>query len=541
MPSGCVQCVMTSPPYWGMRDYGVPLTVWDGEPECVHEWGKTIDSIKKQDHRGNETSTLRGGRISPNEPWNLEAGQAGTPSQFCVHCGAWLGALGLEPSPELYVQHLVTIFHEVRRVLRDDGTLWLNLGDTYWGGKGKSGYELPHEAEARRARGKTLQAAHNVPGYMSMRPADGKHPILKPKDLVGIPWRVAFALQADGWWLRSDIIWNKPNKMPESMKDRPTNAHEYVFLLSKSGSPLYWTHRDHAGARAKPKPDYRWIYAVTGEETAEEPLGAKIRIFCPDCQGTGWTTTMAMTDLFGEIVVSGTIRCERCEKSRDHTVLQWKRVNLWQGHDYFYDQDAIRVPHKWEHVGGYRLGKESKNQGSVEKPVQGKGNTTGSFRAFAEGGRNKRTVWTIPTKSFKGAHFATFPEKLVEPCVLAGTSAKGCCPECGAAWARVVKKTGHVNRREAAYVPNHTPTKTDSTKWAPTAMATDQWRPTCSCQVPYGDLSPIPCVVFDPFVGAGTVPLVAKKWHRHYIGADINPSYVKMSRKRIATVQPRLF
>ena len=551
IPAGVFQCCVISPPYWGLRDYGISPIVWDGDTDCEHEWGAE-GTIHTGGHQKDEHGGQRVGRDFSAQ----NAVRDRSTGQFCHLCGAWRGSLGLEPTPDLYVQHLVHIFREVRRVLRDDGTVWLNLGDSYYGGKGRSGYELPYEAEERRARGETLQRAYNVPGYMDIRPSDRKHDVLKPKDLAGIPWRVAFALQADGWWLRSDIIWAKPNPMPESVTDRPTKAHEYLFLLSKSGSTQYWTHRDRAGTRIKPKPDYRWVHAATGEETAEEPPDWKMsRIPCPDCQGTGWTETTAMTSLFGEIVVSGTIRCERCEQSEDHTVPEWGRINLWRGHDYFYDQDAIRVPHKWEHVGEYRLGEGSKNQGSVEKPVQGRGNTTGSFRAFAQGGRNKRTVWTIPTQRFAEAHFAVFPEALVEPCILAGTSARGCCPECGAPWERVVKRE-FVAQQDVAPdrgirgAPGQKPMDWSNT-WGgwprgTTASRTIGWHPTCSCAttvsetLPGADLAPVPCVVVDPCMGAGTVALVAKRLRRAYFGIDLNPDYVEMACKRVAHVQVRL-
>lgn len=159
MPAQSINTCVTSPPYWGLRDYGVD------------------------------------------------------------------GQLGLEPTPEEYVANLVEVFREVRRVLRDDGTLWLNLGDTYAGSWGSASHDI--NGKARRT------------GTNQRPPTSYKQKGLKPKDLVGIPWRVAFALQADGWYLRSDIIWHKPNPMPESVTDRPTKAHEYIFLLSKSQKYYY--------------------------------------------------------------------------------------------------------------------------------------------------------------------------------------------------------------------------------------------------------------------------------------------------------------
>lgn len=254
IPDGFIHTCVTSPPYWGLRDYGVE------------------------------------------------------------------GQIGLEPTPEEYVERLVEVFREVRRVLRDDGTLWLNLGDSYYGSwgnyqpTGKGGQRPKHtERFQRRA----------YEGKTDWRPPTSyRHDKLKPKDLVGIPWRVAFALQEDGWYLRSDIIWHKPNAMPESVKDRPTKAHEYIFLLAKSE---------------------RYYYDA---DAIKEPLS------CPNAKG---------------IAFGGT-------KYPNVTRRQYS------GNKY----DAARIK-----------------------------------------GRNKRTVWTVSTKPFKGAHFAVFPPDLIEPCILAG------CPEGG--------------------------------------------------------------------------------------------------------------
>ena len=141
-------------------------------------------------------------------------------------------------------------------------------------------------------------------------------------------------------------------------------------------------------------------------------------------------------------------------------------------------------------------------------------------------------TWRIPTQSFPGLHYAVFPEEIPKRCILAGTSEKGCCPECGASWKRIVEKTGHVNKREPAHVPKNSQTKTDSTGWGPTTRATDKWQPSCLC----GNEKTEPCLVLDPFSGAGTTGLVAVKLNRKYIGLELNPEYAEMSIKRIERV-----
>jgi len=227
LPDGEIQCCVTSPPYWGLRDYGTGH--WEGgDPECDHlraDWEKSSS--------GATQNSCRPGRSAVPSP------QFG---QSCARCGAVRidGQLGLERTPDEYVATMVAVFREVKRVLRDDGTLWLNLGDSYAGTKvgntngGASSGLKRNAPKCRDALDERMHAEMATMQFVKKLPAG-----LKEKDLVGIPWRVAFALQADGWYLRSDIIWSKPNPMPESVTDRPTKAHEYVFLLSKAPRYLY--------------------------------------------------------------------------------------------------------------------------------------------------------------------------------------------------------------------------------------------------------------------------------------------------------------
>lgn len=282
---GSVQCCVTSPPYWGLRDYGTGS--WDGgDANCDHQ-GKpmaTKANINRNCGTGNDVKNATAREFYKD---------------VCGKCGAIRidSQIGLEQTPEAYVDEMVGVFAEVRRVLRDDGVLWLNLGDSYAGsGKGPAG---------------NLGATHNE------RHMEHKHSAivpegLKSKDLVGIPWRVAFALQADGWYLRQDIIWAKPNPMPESVTDRCTKSHEYVFLLSKSAR-------------------------------------------------------------------------------------------------YYFDNRAIAEPAKY--AGDDRGARGDTRRGTSMNSMSG---ATGETR-------NKRDVWTISTKPFKGAHFAVMPEALVEPCILASS------------------------------------------------------------------------------------------------------------------------
>jgi DNA modification methylase len=309
LDAGSVQTCVTSPPYWGLRDYGT--AIWEGgDPDCDHPHPKAGDI-----ERNLATSTLVG---------TGQSHAANGPGAACGKCGAKRvdSQLGLEPTPEEYVANLVEVFREVRRVLRDDGTVWLNLGDSYASSSTYNTTNSLHTKHGWKQDGERRPNAYNVPG-------------LKPKDLVGIPWRVAFALQADGWWLRSDIIWSKPNPMPESVTDRPTRSHEYIFLLSKSAR-------------------------------------------------------------------------------------------------YFYDAVAIRE----DASRGYPF-----PGGGVQRHHHGNGHEGLDSFAVVDGGRNRRSVWTVTTQPYPEAHFATFPPKLVEPCILAGSppqSATVLDPFCGSGTTGVV-------------------------------------------------------------------------------------------------------
>jgi DNA modification methylase len=336
------------------------------------------------------------------------------------------------------------VFQEVKRVLKDDGTFWLNLGDSYWGGKGKSGYELPDEAETRRAKGETFQTGHNIPGYMDMRPTDGKHPIIKPKDLIGIPWMVAFALRADGWYLRSDCIWAKPNPMPESVTDRCTKAHEYIFLLSKSAK--YYYDNEAIAEPAQDRPVDSW------EKRKSAGAGS-------GTVGNGHNSSLAKGEGFSHTVGNGTTR-------------------------------------------------------------------------------NKRDVWTVTTKPYKGAHFATFPPDLIEPCILAGTSEKGECPKCGKAWTRIIIHTTSTNGHAPHYTNasgRHDGGGKRGGGFTDMKSELVGWQPQCEC-----GLDPVPQTCLDPFNGSGTTGAVSIKHGRNYIGCELNPEYIKLTEKRFAEIQPIL-
>lgn len=446
LPEKSVHCCVTSPPYFGLRNYGLPTIAW---PEV-------------------EYSPMPG--LPP------------------IRVPAWQGQLGLEPVPEMYVAHLVLIFLKVRRVLRDDGTLWLNLGDSYAGSGGA-------HAEHHNNPGISNSWKRNgVPHYGKLGMPQKYIPPtgLKAKDLMGIPWRAAFALQADGWWLRSDISWVKMNAMPSSVKDRPGVAHEYFFLFSKSRKYFYdaeavrkerTTHENKPGAVGR---DRLLGYDSKLSKIRGRKQDALGKPACPDAD-----------DRWKDGPPAG-----RNRRSSDWLVESLDIV-IEESQEYLRHLINVRD-------GGGML------QDEAGDPL----------------------ALLVNTKPFKEAHFAAYNEKLIIPCILAGMSPMA-CPKCGAPWERVVEKTGHVNKCEPAHVPWNTPTKTDSTGWAPMTRATNKFKPTCSC--PDNDGSGR-CVVLDPFAGSGTTLLVAESLGRDSIGIELNPSYVAMAEERIrkATAQGRM-
>ena len=233
-----VQCIVTSPPYWGLRAYaGEQEQTWGGDPAHEHDWTAVPGG---ESYTGKTRWQNVGGRDGVEEGGYSQLGRGGT-----CDCGAWRGGLGLEPLPDClawargeppcavcFVCHMRAVFAELWRVLRKDGTVWCNLGDCYAHSGASGGTWNGSSPEGRNGNAAAAAAAQKAMGGTLP-------PGLKPKDLIGVPWRVALALQADGWWLRSEIIWAKPNPMPESTRDRPTKAHEQVFLLTKAARYFY--------------------------------------------------------------------------------------------------------------------------------------------------------------------------------------------------------------------------------------------------------------------------------------------------------------
>ena len=514
----------------------------------------------------------RGGGKKASEPKPLTA------KNICPKCGAKRidNQLGLEKTPEEFVENCVKWAREVWRILRIDGTFFLNLGDSYWGGKGQSGQGSP-EYHAARTDSPITKPQSNIAGHGKIRPQDGKHETLKPKDLCEIPSDVVRALRADGWWLRSRIPWLKRSAMPESCTDRPASALEYMFLLTKSGTSQYWTHRDFIGVREIPKPDWRWQHQAEGIELEEAPPSwGEMLIPCPDCDGAGYEDRFENTDLFGEVQTTWGSICENCKETEYiiddiRCIKEWKRINLWQGHDYFFDMKSIRKNLKQSSIDRIsQLTFNSQRGGSKDPRNGGEGSRNRSARqglenlkeSFENGnGRNFRNTdlfyqsleephgaifageemvgLDVNPYSYKDAHFATFPPKLVEPCIKAGTSEKGACPECGAPWERILSDSsgGAIGK---AWLDHEQDNERGAAKTVSSngyqSGKTIGWQPTCKC----GHKETVPCIVLDNFGGSGTTKNVADRLGRRGVMCELKMEYIEMAKKRCYQ-EPSLF
>ena len=498
-----------------MRDYGT--AEWDGgDPDCDHiDWKQQSGS--DPNHKQSTNNNGFGGVSF---------------AHVCGKCGAKRidSQLGLEKTPEEYVAKMVEVFREVRRVLRKDGSLWLNLGDSY---------ASAFACDRRSVMG------NGSPDADCKRPnrlGSG----LKEKDLCGIPWRVAFALQADGWWLRSDIIWSKLNPMPESVTDRPTKAHEYLFLFAKGS----WVHRT---IKFSDLPDefvhfvnHGWEQVSPVRELMLSRVAVKLATALLDCsQGQD---NLSLPPFYDEVwkqtpdgsdssfvrglpvehratVAANRFLSSQCSTKRFLQELQRLIVNHPATYHFlkagiisqfantphiYCNGDSSFTVNDSGHICEFQI---VHGQIIIAKPtscnyfydaeaIKEKGSEPLREREANNGEsavlRNKRSVWTIATAPYPEAHFAVFPPDLVKPCIMAGTSAKGCCAKCGAPWERVVERTpyerNHTDPKKLGTLDHHQSRGSggnegmiqSGTKWnkfkAENPDKTLGWQPTCECR-----------------------------------------------------------
>jgi DNA modification methylase len=452
-----VHCVVTSPPYWGLRDYGTAVWV-GGDPECDHKVGRFEYPV--------------------SDKQKSNSGSAGHQAKGkCPKCGAFRedGQIGMQSSHLQYVEDMVMIGREIWRVLRDDGTFWLNLGDSY-NGSGGPGSQYDRKA-ARGYKGE----------FRKYKNPNRKSVGLKPKDLVGIPWRVALALQEDGWYLRSDIIWNKTNPMPESVRDRPTKSHEYIFLLTKNKKYFYDAEaikepqaeisvrrafsKNNVDQRKDANSD---VYAISGKsqdktyerlreriEAGEVPMRNKRTVWTFSTRPyKGAHFAVFPPDLPEMCIKAGTSErgvCPKCGRS-------WERV-----------------------VNNPKIPDELRNRGA---------DTKWNFNPTQVGGGQKIQDWRDKN-----------PPMTV-----------GWKPTC--------------NHYDGLYRTEFQ--RTRSTRKLYQQNARDDWWPRVRERAGLEHWPIVSCTVLDPFVGSGTTLLVAEELGRNGIGIDLSYDYLyNQARKRL--------
>jgi len=437
LPDESVDCIITSPPYWGLRDYGESTCkIWDGNPNCEHEF-EIKDNVKFGLAEAPEPSGLR------NKLENLDDKGRGKKeirwkSGFCKKCGAWYGQLGLEPTLDLYLDHLFEIMKELKRVLKKTGVIFWNHGDCYGGVKyGKTDKKV---SEYVKDSQKNLKKV--APSYSKCMMLQNYRFILQCINKLGLI-------------LRNIIIWYKPNHMPSSVKDRFTNAYEPVFMLVKNKK-------------------------------------------------------------------------------------------------YYFDLDAVRIPHKNPNSKAFNIRVRDVKKGRIKAPDRIA--SPKEIEKYIEGykelnplGKNPGDLWTIPTQPFPEAHFATFPERLVEPMIKAGCP-QWICKKCGKARERITKKKLVVRKefKDKGKAYQNVASGSKEMPAIPRARTgleghneyyTIGWTD-CGCNAGWR-----PGIVLDPFFGSGTTGLVALKLGRNFIGIELNPDYIKIAKKRLEKwlKQTRLF
>jgi len=512
LPDESIDCILTSCPYWSLRDYGEDVKeIWGGDSDCEHEWIEQERWL----HRG--STKLKNFSRSLNN--------AKATSAFCLKCGAWYGQLGLEPTLEMYIEHLLLITLECKRVLKPTGVMWWNHGDSYFTGKGScrnpgggnKSWKSWNDRKGIFPRGRA------APNRMSKE--------LPPKCLALQNYRLVIRMiDEQGWILRNAAIWDKPNGMPSSVKDRLANKYEPVFCLIKNTKPqYYWNEKTALMADRKPSKAEQ-IEGIDWEWRE-----------CPRCEGMCKVKedVEALSAEGDEYIeqVKGEV-CSRCKGTGKI------KYSFWHNLGYWYDLDAIREPHKYS---------PENRKGGVKKKVAPKGPNQASYNRlyrlnmaeqemFHPAGRNPGDVWIIPTQPCPEAHFATFPDALCIRPILA-TCPLEICKKCGKARVRITKSkfTAHTGTTQSQYREGTSANRLALIRQAAREAGgeyenereTIGWTD-CGCGVGWDS-----GVLLDLFAGKGTALIMAKKMGRHYVGYELKKEYCeKLIKPALEEIDP---
>ncbi len=573
MPAESVNCVVTSPPYWSLRKYDAPDVVWGGDPDCEHEWGDIVmggesyDNAVRWEHGDSDKAKLR--KDFP-DAWQKQTPQG----QFCARCRAWLGQFGLEPTPELYVEHTLDVLRGIRRVLRPDGVVFWNIGDGYWGSAAKGGSGAGGKEDRWHGDGvydRRYRGTANPPG-------------LKPKDLVLMPFRVALAAQApqppeykiksevDRAWLAAMLDGEGCVYIHRRWKGRKNPTYGCAIQISNTNMPVLERCRALTGMGtinksnvSRRKTIYRWClmsrearvllrelypYIIIKRVQIKAALAAPSS--GPDAEHA-WDSIKKLNQgevpvedvwpepkgLVGEpgwyvrsVIVWNKPNCmPESAKDRPTTAHEYILM-LTKNERYWWDQEAVREPHSPD---GRTATTAPIGDGSHANYQGGDGH-----ERWPNSGRNLRSVWTFPTAQTPEAHFATFPPELPRRCIEAACP-REVCAKCGTARVRLVESGGRQAddgphawtrskgdgdetsnagaRRAAGVLPNHH-YEQNTIGWSD-----------CGCEEPDYQAG----IVLDPFAGVGTTLYVARQLGRRYVGIELSPTYAAMARQKLAT------
>jgi site-specific DNA-methyltransferase (adenine-specific) len=426
LPDRSINCIITSPPYWSQRDYGIEPSVWGGDLLCKHEWNTEISV-----HRNLAPSKQSANSIF-HDPHNEEKRISDKiKSGFCSKCGAWLGVLGLEPDFNMYIKNLIIVFEHAKRILKNDGCLFVNIGDK----------AFSKTYSNRNGKDRNVSSVPEIERITELKNSNE----YKEKCYIDLPFRFSLSMIDAGWIKRNTIIWKKTNNMPDSVKDRFTIDFEYVFFFTKNKNYYF----EQQFIKANP------------ESIKRQRRGRKKGKYAIDCYSEMGVNTI-------------------CSKSRDNI--------------------------------GYE---------GIEAVINN------------HLGRNMGSVWNIATAGIRESHYAVFPEKLVLPLLLSGCP-EYICNKCNKPRRKLFKARGgmignsfHDHSEDDIQGMSQSPSGLDKRgkeQYIKYFVGYSQ----CGCNEGYHR-----GLVYDPFCGAGTVPVVAKKNNRDFIGSELNPNYIKIAEKRL--------
>lgn len=542
LPDESIDMGITSSPYYNLRDYDVDPTIWDGDPECEHQW----DIKERTLHSGRGLEDNKNQKYSEREtiPDKIIS------NAFCSKCGAWKGKLGLEPSIDLFIKHLCDIFEEFKRVLKPYGSLWVNLGDSYstQGGQNRN-------TDKDYSQYNSIKLTNRMIGVPLIKPNK-----LPSKCLCLIPFRFAIEMCNRGWIIRNVIIWKKNNCLPSSSRDRFTNDFEYLFWFVKNTKkPLYWVNKKTMQLTTK-KP--KGIHGLEGIDWDWEE--------CSKCEGKGYITqNLGKTKIpnkTADSYNSPRARYQRYKKGKCKSCKGTgkRKKSYWKGRDYYFEQQFEKSTTELEKTKNYNS-KYSKSehgqtlQGFIrnqsiqkerelsrinakklfpndKKKQQEYINYVHDHGFTIDNKRNKRCVWTINTIPHSESHFAVFPNTLIE------TPIKACCPEfvckkCGMPREKILKNGSLIEERkpEKGMLSQHP--EIQMNKYTGLRKGYKQYEKIvkgytdCGCNAGYKH-----GIVLDPFSGIGTTIETAFKLGRDGIGFDISEKYCKIAEDHLPNI-----